>query len=56
MSIGVAAIERGGVVKEAGHLVKATDMALYAAKNAGRNCVRVFTGQGAAAPLRKPAA
>ena len=53
VSIGVAALEPGGAVKEPAHLLKAADMALYAAKNAGRNCVRVFSGHAA---LSKPAA
>ncbi len=53
VSIGVATLEPGGPVKEPAHLLKAADMALYAAKNAGRNCVRVFSGHAA---LSKPAA
>ena len=53
VSIGVATLEPAGPVKEPAHLLKAADMALYAAKNAGRNCVRVFSGQ---ASLSKPAA
>jgi diguanylate cyclase (GGDEF)-like protein len=53
-SMGVAAFEPGGVVKEPAHLLRAADMALYAAKNAGRNCVRVFAGQPVHAP--RPAA
>ena len=40
-SIGVAAMEPQGPLKQASHLLKAADMAVYAAKHAGRNCVRV---------------
>jgi two-component system cell cycle response regulator len=53
VSIGVATLELAGGIKEPAHLLKAADMALYAAKNAGRNCVRVFSGRSA---LSKPAA
>jgi len=53
VSIGVATLDPAGPVKEPAHLLKAADMALYAAKNAGRNCVRVFSGHAA---LAKPAA
>ncbi len=48
-SIGVSALEPGMPFKEPAHLLKAADMALYAAKRGGRNCVRVFS-------LPKPAA
>ncbi len=41
-SFGVATLEPGGPFREPAHLLKAADLALYAAKNAGRNCVRVF--------------
>ncbi|MEM7680374.1 MAG: GGDEF domain-containing protein [Planctomycetota bacterium] len=41
-SIGVAAYE-GAVFRRPEQLVKAADQAAYAAKSAGRNCVRVFT-------------
>jgi diguanylate cyclase (GGDEF)-like protein len=41
-SIGVATLEPGGPLKAAAHLLKAADMAVYAAKHGGRNCVRVF--------------
>lgn len=42
VSVGVAAFEPGGPFTQAAHLVKAADMAVYAAKHAGRNCVRVI--------------
>ncbi|HEX8916377.1 MAG TPA: GGDEF domain-containing protein, partial [Humisphaera sp.] len=42
-SIGVATFEPGGPLKAPPHLVKAADLAVYAAKHGGRNCVRVFT-------------
>lgn len=42
-SVGVAVFEPGMPFREPGHLLKAADMAMYAAKNAGRNCVRAFS-------------
>lgn len=47
-SIGVATYEPNGPLKSVAHLIKAADLAVYAAKHAGRNCVRVFS-------LAKPA-
>ena len=41
-SIGVACYETGSPFKEVSHLLKASDLAVYAAKHAGRNCVRLF--------------
>jgi two-component system, cell cycle response regulator len=49
VSIGVATLEAGSPFKEAAHLVRAADMAVYAAKHAGRNCVKVLTTKGAGA-------
>jgi len=53
VSIGVASLEPGTTLGAAmtspAHLVKAADLAVYAAKRSGRNCVRVFS-------VNKPAA
>lgn len=49
VSVGVATHEQGGPFREAAHLVKAVDLALYAAKGHGRNCVKVFAMKTAAA-------
>jgi diguanylate cyclase (GGDEF)-like protein len=42
-SIGVATYDSSGPLKTPAHLLKAADLAVYAAKHGGRNCVRVFT-------------
>jgi diguanylate cyclase (GGDEF)-like protein len=41
-SIGVACFEPGGLLKDAAHLLKAAKLAVDAAKQAGRNRVRIF--------------
>jgi len=41
-SIGVAAYEPPSVMATPAHLLKAADLSMYAAKQGGRNCVRVF--------------
>lgn len=46
-SIGVASHAKG-VFKSPDTLIKAADMAVYAAKGSGRNCVRIFTPKPAA--------
>jgi two-component system, cell cycle response regulator len=43
VSLGVAVLDSPGLFKEPAHLLKAADLAVYAAKHAGRNCVRVFS-------------
>jgi diguanylate cyclase (GGDEF)-like protein len=48
VSIGVACFEPQGAFAEMPHLLKAADLAVYAAKKAGRNCVRVFSLAAAA--------
>ncbi|CAN5441928.1 hypothetical protein BH10PLA1_BH10PLA1_21980 [soil metagenome] len=42
-SIGVAAYEAGLPFQEFAQIIKAADLALYAAKHGGRNCVKVFS-------------
>ncbi len=42
-SIGVASFEPGLPFQEFAQIIKAADLALYAAKHGGRNCVKVFS-------------
>ena len=49
ISIGVASLEPGVPFTQHSHLIKAADLAVYAAKHGGRNCVKVFS-------MPKPAA
>lgn len=50
VSFGVAALDPAIPFKEPAHLLKAADMAVYAAKSGGRNCVKVFSPKPASAP------
>jgi two-component system cell cycle response regulator len=61
ISVGVATLEPGSPLKAPAHLLKAADLAMYAAKHGGRNCVKVFSlpavGAGTTTPTAKvPAA
>jgi diguanylate cyclase (GGDEF)-like protein len=47
ISIGVATYEPNGPLREPTQLLKAADMAVYAAKHGGRNCVKVFAVKAA---------
>ena len=49
VSIGVATAEKGGPLVGPAHLLKAADLAVYAAKHGGRNCVKVFALKSSAA-------
>jgi diguanylate cyclase (GGDEF)-like protein len=49
ISIGIAVCDSAGLLSNAAQLIKAADLAVYAAKNAGRNCVRVFVPKAPAA-------
>jgi diguanylate cyclase (GGDEF)-like protein len=52
VSIGVATYEPESPLKQAAHLLKAADLAVYAAKHAGRNCVKVFSLPGTSAAAK----
>jgi diguanylate cyclase (GGDEF)-like protein len=43
VSIGVATFEPDSPLQQPAHLLKAADLAVYAAKHAGRNGVTVFS-------------
>lgn len=43
VSVGVATLEPNSPLKAPAHLLKAADLAVYAAKHGGRNCVKVFS-------------
>ncbi|MGA2441039.1 MAG: GGDEF domain-containing protein [Tepidisphaeraceae bacterium] len=49
VSIGIATLEANSRMTDPGHLLKAADMAVYAAKHSGRNCVKIFALAAAAA-------
>jgi diguanylate cyclase (GGDEF)-like protein len=48
VSIGVATVEPNSKMTDPAHLIKAADMAVYAAKHSGRNCVKIFSLAAAA--------
>jgi diguanylate cyclase (GGDEF)-like protein len=48
VSIGVATYEPKSMMTDLSHLIKAADMAVYAAKKSGRNCVKIFSLPAAA--------
>jgi diguanylate cyclase (GGDEF)-like protein len=46
--VGVATLEPNSKMTDPSHLLKAADLAVYAAKRAGRNCVKIFSLAAAA--------
>ena len=42
VSIGIATLDAKSCMTDPSHLLKAADMAVYAAKRSGRNCVKIF--------------
>ena len=46
--VGVATLEPKSRMTDPSHLLKASDLAVYAAKSAGRNCVKIFSLAAAA--------
>ena len=50
-SFGVASLRTERPPMKNAHLIQAADLALYAAKNSGRNCVRVFSNKAVSKPV-----